>query len=1049
MKRGDAIQKYEFTEPVSTLLNEFDGNTNLRAIAIGQDDSLFIAQLDNNSWIVTERNPGGLIVKRFGYGEIDFGMSSIAVAAGGEVFGSEEYVGTPFPGNRVISIDRPPSGPLSCCLDVQTGNTKATLKGQVNPEGKATTYHFDYVTEESFEDEGGFASPKTVSTSESASIGEDFSLHPASASIGCATPTDPPQPECLLPATDYRYRLVAINADGGSEVEGQFTTKDPFEILATFATGVDTGSATLNTTVNPLGIPASGYFEYVTEAQFQANEFDEATKAPNVDASEAPLDFGAGEAPVAKVVTLPGLAPNTTYRYRIVVSDSFVDEKFGPTQSFTTFPARSNPTNSCANVASRIGPGAHLPDCRAYEMVSPVNKNGGDIKVLNSTLNYAARLEQSSADGSRFAFSSVTAFADAVSAPWTSEYLANRIDGVGWFTQAISPPRESNSLTFTPAFKWDIQYKTFSPDLGSGWLIHDTNPPLDECAPADTLNLYRRDNTTGSYEALTTTFPTNVASGGYELELQGVSADEAHAVFRANGKLTSKASTSTLSQVYMHVKDPEGGCGELKLVSVLPNGSATATDSSLATFKGLPGESRGNAVANALSADGSRAFWSTAGNVALYLREMEIGKTVLIATGGEYQAANPSGSKALYAIDEKLFEVDAAKALAGQPGASTPIADKFKGIAATTADLSRIYFVSTEALGGEGVAKEPNLYLREGGATKLVTTLYGGDATLPGGDIGGGFNYQGFLVGSSNSNANGVRASADGSHLAFVSAGSPTGYDNTDAADPQGRKALEVYLYDAGTGKLACISCNPSGARPQGREFKSFGSPLIRRVAARLPAGQNQFFTPRALSADGNHLFFDSFDALVPSDRNKMGDVYEWTRASGQEECEAQGAELFVPKAGGCLSLISSGQDEVDSELADMTPDGHDVFIRTGSSLLPQDPGQIDVYDARIGGGLPIPPPLGEDCETPANSKLCPNPAPVGPNDPSPSSAASKPVEQFKQKECPKGKVLKGNKCVKKCPKGKVLKGKKCVKKNKGKNANKNKKANANRRAGR
>ena len=35
------------------------------------------------------------------------------------------------------------------------GNTKATLRAFVNPEGKATTFHFEYVTQASFETEGG------------------------------------------------------------------------------------------------------------------------------------------------------------------------------------------------------------------------------------------------------------------------------------------------------------------------------------------------------------------------------------------------------------------------------------------------------------------------------------------------------------------------------------------------------------------------------------------------------------------------------------------------------------------------------------------------------------------------------------------------------------------------------------------------------------------------------------------------------------------------------------------------------------------------------
>jgi hypothetical protein len=1022
------IEKYELTEPEATKLNEIGALTNIRAIAVDQDDNLFVAHDEGIYWIVTKLSPSGEILKRFAYDAIEFGFTGIAIGTGGEVFGSESWVGAPLLGNKVLSIPQPPPGPLPCCLQSAVGNTKTTINGRINPEGKSTTYHFEYVDQESFEKEGGFASPKTVKTTESASIGSDFSLHPFEAEIGCTNPEFPPQPSCLKPGTEYRFRLVATNADGSSEVEGEFETKPPFEILETFATEVGTTEGRLHAVVNPLGIATTGYFEYVDDAKYQASGFAEASKAPDVGNAQAPLSFGSGEAGDEVSTLISSLEPGVTYHYRVVVTDPFVS-KAGPEHTLWTFPLTTAPANSCPNSIFRSGPASKLPDCRAYEMVSPVDKNGGDIKVLNSTLNYAARLEVSSTDGNRFAYSSVTAFGDAVSAPWTSEYLATRQEGEGWSTHAINPARESNSLALIPAFKWDAQYKLFSPDLSEGWLIHDSDPPLDECAPEGVLNLYRRDNTTNSYEALTIAKPTNVGTDGYELELQGVSADGDHAVFRANGKLTNKAATAGKPQVYMHDRGGEGGCGTLRLVSVLPDSSASTGISSLGTFEGLPGESRGSAVSNAVSADGSRVFWSTDGS-AMYLRDMAVGKTVQIAASGLFKTASPDGSKVIYTAGKDLFEADADKALAGEP-ASTLIAEDARNVVATSEDLSRIYFISQQAIGGEGEAGKPNLYLREGGATTLVATLYGGDATLPGlGDLSDFIQQQGFALGNMNSISNGVRTTTDGSRLAFVSMGSPTGYDNTDAVDAEGRKALEVYLYDAETDELACVSCNPTGARPLGRTFKSFGSTKTRRVAARMPAGQNMLVTPRALTSDGNRLFFDSYDALLPRDTNGKGDVYEWMRASGQKDCDKAGAELYVPNSGGCLSLISSGLNPVDSELADISPDGTDVFIRTASSFLPQDPGLVDVYDARVNGGLPQPPPSPPACE----GETCQG-APSPPNDPTPASAGFKgPTGVPSKPRCAKGKARRKGRCV--------------AKKHK-KQSKQSKRANDNRRAGR
>ncbi len=89
-----------------------------------------------------------------------------------------------------------------------------------------------------------------------------------------------------------------------------------------------------------------------------------------------------------------------------------------------------------------------------------------------------------------------------------------------------------------------------------------------------------------------------------------------------------------------------------------------------------------------------------------------------------------------------------------------------------------------------------------------------------------------------------------------------TSYDNAEFN--------EFYRYDAVSGRLACVSCNPSGAPPAGdARLRSITSGINYREPSILM---------RNLSSDGSRVFFESPDALLPQDTNGVQDVYEWER---------------------------------------------------------------------------------------------------------------------------------------------------------------------------
>ncbi|HEX7280185.1 MAG TPA: hypothetical protein VF255_11260 [Solirubrobacterales bacterium] len=677
-------------------------------------------------------------------------------------------------------------------------------------------------------------------------------------------------------------------------------------------------------------------------------------------------------------VLLDGLEPDTTYHYRFVAQSSGGGPAFGAAASFRTFPETLAPQTGCPNQKFREDEdeelSAFLPECRAYEMVSPVDKNGGDILTQDSIRDYTVELNVSSLGGEEITYSSEASFADSVSAPYSSQYIARR-DSAGWQTEAISPPRE---ILFRPAgkaplFELDNQYKLFSPDLSQAWLMQEADPPLDDCGVEGFINWYRRDNATGAYEAVTTKLPQTKEVLDYLPEVQGVAEDgqgRTHTIYRANDQLATDSGVVPAPipgyQLYEHVSDPGGGCGATRLVSVLPGETASAQESTAGTAPpGMAGytfiEGRENLVHNAVSEDGSAIYWTAAGEGAAKIHVRFNGtETFEVSSGaGRFWFASDDGSVAYFTEGETLRRFT----LSNQ--SATTFATQTLGLVAVSEDGEHAYFVSKADLDGTGeaAAGQPNLYLLEEGAT---TTFV---ATLSENDVSGKFRLNPLTIFPVSRTAS---LSENGEFLAFTSDAALTGQENTDAES--GLADTQAFLYDAETGELRCVSCNPTGARPSGRVIEGVGG-AQRGYAARVPVWKNQFHAPRVISADGSRVFFESVEQLVPRDGNGKQDVYAWMRGESSAECQTLGAELFNADAGGCISLISSGTGEGDASFVDSTPDGSDVFFKTLTSLVASDPGRVDLYDARVGGGFSPPPtPI---CEAkPASCKGGPPPDP-------------------------------------------------------------------------
>ena len=778
----------------------------------------------------------------------------------------------------------------------------------------------------------------------------------------------------------------------------------PPTIESQFASEIEETSATLKARINPNFWADTEYWvEYGTAPCSDDGCGEETAKTP----------LGSGI--VKKSITtggveLSGLAADTTYHFRFVAESGGGGPSYGidpdgpkgPEEAtfadglegtFTTSaPAVVPQPGGCpANEAFRTGPSANLWECRAYELVSPVDKLGGDILVVGNINGTPSRLDQATPEGDKVTYSSYRSFGDAESAAFSTQYIASRDEGSGWSTRAISPPREGR--VFTGPRGLDSQFKAFSEDLSFGWLVFDTSPILAPGGVPDYPNLYRRDNSAETYAAMSTTKPTPTGASDFNFEVQGASADSTHTVFRANGKITTTASNQQIYQVYENVS------GTLRLVSVKPTvGGPIAVETTVGSYGSSFKNGREANAAHAVSEDGLKIYFTEVGGSGkLYVRVNGTTTTQVSSAAATYWNATPDGEEALYteAGNLKLFDL-ASKT-------STTLAEGgVGGVMGASADLNRVYFVSTADLAGDAEAGKPNLYLyEEGQPLTFIATVAGEDALL----IPGATSALSPVSLSPRTRV--ARVSPDGQVAIFASRGELTGEDNLDQAS--GEPSAEVFRYDAASDELACLSCLGNGARPQARQLK-LDNAIGNYYYASLIPGWEFLHATRALSDDGARAYFNSLNRLVPQDQNGMQDVYEW-EAPGRGDC-TEAAANYRPASEGCVNLISTGTSTKDSEFIDASTDGRDVFFTTDLSLVSSDPGQFDLYDARIGGGF-APPAIEKDpCSD--ESQCLPNPTPAPPapgvgDSQGPSSGNVKP-----KPKCRKGFVRKHGKCVKK-----------------------------------
>ncbi len=587
-----------------------------------------------------------------------------------------------------------------------------------------------------------------------------------------------------------------IKAYGLPPVDYESPPVVPPEINAEFTVSVKAETAKVQAQINPKFWPDATYY-----VQYGTKE----CALPEASCKEQPVPPGAplttesiSEAVTTGVVGLSGLAPGTTYHYRFVALSSGGGPVFGEDRELRTPPSVPPPP----------------PDGRVYEKVSPQVKDGGEVGIPGPAGGGVEKVafvqpQQATPAGGVVSYASATAFGEAVeSAPAASQYLSRPIGPGSWSTENIDPRFEEGFLR--------DPIVGFSEDLS-----HAAAMVIEPALTSDALegwpNLYWRDNASGVLTAVTgkgeITTPGNEPEitgpkKDYCLGYGGAPADSARVLFAASGALLA-GDPSADSGFNLYEWSAGRPVGErLRLVSVLPNESAA--NPAHATSFGQDGSATGGAgcvdlnlrmMRHAISADGSRVFWTYVGiyegaKNPLFAR---VGGTQTVeldglqggsGSGGEgqYWDASADGSKVFFTDPQKLtadstatsfkpdlyrydFDKEAGQRLSDLTVNLSEAAD-VQGVIGASEDGTYAYFVAKGKLTGEeesanhekAQSGQSNLYAwHEGDGVRFIATLGTGD----------GADW------TARPDLQTARVSPDGSHLAFLSSQSLTGFDNT------------------------------------------------------------------------------------------------------------------------------------------------------------------------------------------------------------------------------------------------------------------------------
>jgi hypothetical protein len=653
---------------------------------------------------------------------------------------------------------------------------------------------------------------------------------------------------------------------------------------------------------------------------------------------------------------------------------------------------------------SAVHPGVSsaLSGGRAYELVTPVYKAG-----------YGAILSAAALDGERVIYESIGGFNGIPFAVIGNQYAAQRVAGSGWMTNTVAPPFEGSIADFSVGLDLALAILGLGkeeeeialhdmglPDFFANWEPF-MPPPFDEVL---------------SQEVATDNFNPPIAIGGR-------SDDLCHLIVSA-GRLGG------FPQVPLHVNEIYElfrGCGGqapyLRLVDV---SNAIEGDGEYALLNncGAIVGSR-SSVFNAISADGSQVLFTArlgsgcGGGEQLFARlggsrtievsrqpggcdevpcpgsearpgasfvgASEDGSVVYFTTAASLVSGDLDGKNDLYMArigctgGEASCEVGergvtslvrvSEDAASGQPAEVLGVVD----VAPAT---GVVYFaargVLTATSNGEGESAlrgADNLYGYDPATGRLVFVADLCSASKLSGEREDAHCPQRSNISDEGLwNRGSSQVTDDGRFLVFLTSAQLVRHGL--AADTDERR--DIYRYDMSSASLERVSVGEEGFDANGNgDFETLLTPGGYSASrGTTPLYSERGMDTRAVSNDGSWIVFTSSEPLSPSVSNGLPNVYAWHETRGRT-------------GEGAVSLISSGSSTAINEpnpviAASTAPEGRDIFFMTNAGLVREDTeSDLDIYDARIGGGFPLAASAPAQCSSDACQGPLTAPAPV------------------------------------------------------------------------